>query len=527
MKQNEFTEVAEAMDDGGASDDTGTRQDLPLAIANIAISPESPVPIYEQICSIVRSAIVAGDLPANTLLPTSRELAQMLGIGRTTAVNAYSRLIAEGYLVSRLRRGTRVAPQQRAGVPAAAGEGAQMRPAAASEQPRSPDIEISFTARRSLDCPVAPSATVQPFAVDEPDPTLCPRAELGRLLAEGFRRPPIPESGLDQGRELRIFQSAIAAYIRQARGVVCDPSQIVPTLGFESALDLTARLLIDPGHLVHVEDPGAALVKATFEGAGARIRAISGDRDGADFAHASAPPPRLIVVSPALSFPLGAQMSEARRRAAMDVVQGTGAILFENDAYGQLLYRGGRLPALQSYEPGRVVYYGSLSNTLGPGIRVGYLVVPERFVEPAFELSRRSGSRPDSFVLSALATFIGDGQYALYTRKIRAIYAQRLKLLVESCRTHIPEAALVEPCGGFHLTLLTSASREHGICTLAAAQGLSVAPLSGFHAGKPANHGLVLGFGAVPDRLIEQLVVRLAAIVQRADEASVQSLKAV
>jgi GntR family transcriptional regulator/MocR family aminotransferase len=522
MKRNDFTDLAAATDDGAESDDAGTRQDLPLAIATIAISPESPVPIYEQICSIVRSAIVAGDLPANTLLPTSRELAAMLGIGRTTAVNAYSRLIAEGYLVSRLRRGTRVAPQQRAAVPAA-GEGAQARPAAGSNP--LPDIEISFTARRTLECVLSPGANVQPFAVEEPDPTLCPRAELGRLLAEGFRRPPIPDSGLDQGRELHVFQSAVAAYIRQARGVVCDPSQIVPTLCIESALDLISRLLIDPGHLVHIEDPGPALVKATFDGAGARIRAVSGDRDGADFTHASAPPPRLIVVSPALSFPLGAQMSEARRRAVMDVVQSTGAILFENDAYGQLLYRGGRLPALQAHEPGRVIYYGSLCNTLGPGIRVGYLVVPERFIEPAFELSRRSGSRPDSFVLSALASFIGDGQYALYTRKIRAIYAQRLKVLVEACRTHIRDAALVEPCGGFHLTLLTSASREQSICGLAAAQGLAVAPLSRFYAGRQSSYGFVLGFGAVPDRLIEQLVVRLATIIQRADESAV--LKAV
>jgi len=113
MKRNDFVDTTQA-DEGHETDNAASRQDLPLAIANIAISPESPVPIYEQICSIVRAAIVAGDLPPNTLLPTSRELAGMLGIGRTTAVNAYSRLIAEGYLISRLRRGTRVAPQQRA-----------------------------------------------------------------------------------------------------------------------------------------------------------------------------------------------------------------------------------------------------------------------------------------------------------------------------------------------------------------------------------------------------------------------------
>jgi GntR family transcriptional regulator/MocR family aminotransferase len=515
MKHNDFADVATG--DEATEADSASRQDLPLAIANIAISPESPVPIYEQICSIVRAAIIAGDLPANTLLPTSRELAAMLGIGRTTAVNAYSRLIAEGYLISRLRRGTRVAPQQRA----AHAEADERRQAQRTE-PAAPDVEISFTARRTLESPLAANASVQPFAVEEPDPTLCPRAELGRLLAEGFRRPPIPESGLDQGRELRNFQAAIAAHIRQARGVVCDPSQIVPTLGIESALDLVARLVIDPGHLVHVEDPGPALVRATFEGAGARLRAVGGDREGADFSRAIAPPPRLIVVSPALSFPLGAQMSEARRRSAMDVAQSTGAILFENDAYGQLLYRGGRLPALQSHDPGRVLYYGSLTNTLGPGIRVGYLVVPECFVEPAFELSRRSGARPETFVLSALAAFISEGQYALYTRKIRAIYAQRLKVLVEACRAQLPEAAPVEPCGGFHLTLLlANAAREQSIAGLAAAQGLSVAPLSRFYAGKASSHGLVLGFGAVPDRLIEPLVARLAAIAQRTDESAV------
>ncbi len=516
MKRSDHVEDAAAADEPEA-DSTSSRQDLPLAIANISISPESPVPIYEQICSIVRAAIVAGDLPANTLLPTSRELAAMLGIGRTTAVNAYSRLIAEGYLISRLRRGTRVAPQQRAAM-SAPSDMTERRPAK-SERKIVSEVEISFTARRTLERSLSANANVQPFAVEEPDPTLCPRAELGRLLAEGFRRPPIPDSGLDQGRELRVFQSAVAAHIRQARGVVCDPSQIVPTLGIESALDLVARLLIDPGHLVHVEDPGPALARATFEGAGARIRAVGSDRDGADFSKAGAPPPRLMVVSPALSFPLGAQMSEARRQAVMDVVEATGSLLFENDAYGQLLYRGGRLPALQAQDPGRILYYGSLSNTLGPGIRVGYLVVPECFVEPAFELARRSGSRPDSFVLSALASFIAGGHYALYTRKIRAVYAQRLKLLVEACRTHVREVALIEPCGGFHLTLLAqNASREESICISAAQQNLSVTPLSSFYGGKPGAFGLVLGFGAVPDRLIEPLVLKLATIIRRADE---------
>ncbi len=487
--------------------------DFPLAIASIRVNGDLPVPIYEQISRAVRTAIEIGELPEGTLLPTGRELARALGVSRNTVVAAYSRLVAENYLVSNTRRGTQVASCA-FNAPLLKGEPPNDETPSGQHTASGGKIEIGYRAQQTLRLPVARTSASRPFALHAPDPSFYPRNPLARLLTEEFCRSPTADGQHPWQR----FQIAISAYLRQMRGVHCEPAQVIPITGMESALDLTTRVIIDPGHCVLVEDPAVHGMREAFEAAGARLFPLPSDNWGADPRRCSSPPPRLIVVSPSLSFPFGRQMPEERRAAVLDLGRRTGAIIFEADSYWELSYTGERLRAIQGHDrDGRVLYFGSMNETLGPQIRVGYLVVPPALVDAFTDMAQRVAYGPDGFVLSALATFIEESQYAMHVKSIRSAYAERLGIAVEACRAHLGEAVVVEPSGGFHLTLrFPPGVDEPTVCRVAGRHGLLVALLSSFHFDAPQTSGIVIGFGTIPDRNVATMVRRLADIVARA-----------
>jgi GntR family transcriptional regulator/MocR family aminotransferase len=496
---------------------------MPLAISQISIAPDSPLPIYEQICRALRKAISVGDLPVGTLLPTSRELSQALGVGRNTVVSAYSRLVAEGFVVSKFRRGTRVAaPLQPSNQPPSP----EMRGESSSgEGEAEPLVDIGYSGQRTLQGPdhteYAPL-----FSIHAPDAVLHSRTVLQKLIADAFSR--THAGGLDGQGDWRRFQSAVASHFRQARGVRCEPGQVIPVTGVCAALDLTARLMLDPGHAVLIEDPAPDEVRAAFSSAGARLYALPSDSNGADILRAKSPPPRLIYVSPSLSFPSGAQMPTSRRTALLEAARASGSAIFEFDGYAELLYTGSRLGAMKGQDKeGRILYYASLKNTLGPHLRVGVLIVPAHLVDAFSRMIRLAGSAPEGFLLGSVAEFIETSQYAMHVKKLRAAYAQRLKLIVETCQVLLPDAIVNEPNGGLHLTVnLPGQVSAHRVWEVAAEQGLAVAPLARFSQRKQPENALVIGFGALPDRLLEPSIRRLAAIVRELAPPPSQALRA-
>ena len=483
--------------------------DFPLAIASITIDANLPVPIYEQISRAVRQAIETGELPEGTPLPTGRELARALGVSRNTVVAAYSRLVAENYLVSNTRRGTQVAKcpfgsqlLERIG-DIRAGEHHAPR----AEPAR---IQIGFHAQEMLQVPFMRTVSSRPFALHAPDASFLPRNALGRLLTEEFCR-----SSVDRQHAWQRFQTAVAAHLRQMRGVHCEPAQVIPTTCLDSALDLTVRLMIDPGHCVLAEDPAIHGMHERFEAAGARIYPLM--QDCPESTRTSSPPPRMILTTPSLNFPFGRQMQEERRLAILELARRSGAIIFENDRYSELTYSGSRLRAIQGFDrDGHVIYFGSMQETLGPQIRVGFLVVPHHLVDAFTEMAQRVACGPDPFLLSALARFIDESQYAVHARAIRSAYAERLAIASDAGRAHFGEAAILEPGGGFHLVIfLPRELDEHAVCRLAARHDLLVAPLSSFHRRPPPQGGIVIGLGMVPDRNVETMIRRLAELVER------------
>ena len=492
---------------------------FPLALTQIVLDESSPLHLYEQLSRALRAAILSGDLPAGTLLPTGRELADALKIGRSTIVAAYARLTAEGFLHTNRRRGTRVT-ERALGARVRRDERSAPRTeddVAArnlSGWPNARRIDISFKAKHTLETSNSENATAGPFALNAPDPSLYPRNTLSRLLADEFCRPPVGAGALD-GRAK--FQSAVMHFLLNMRGVDCEAEQIIPVRSLKSALDLTATLMIDPGHYVYAEDPAHEVIADSMGRFGAQLITMPADSNGADISRVAGPPPRLVITSPSVGFPFGQQMSEMRRMAMLDMARTWNAMIFECDSQWELFYSGNRLRSLQGRDfDAPIFYFGSLTETLGPHIHAGYLVVPSRLLKPFSEIAQRVAHEPEPFILGALATFIENSDYAVHTKMIRSVYAERARLLVDAIKSSIPGATVHEPSGGLNLALLfDDGVDERTICRAAADRGMPVTPLSRFWAGerRDAPRGLALGFGAIPERMIETMVRRLGEVI--------------
>jgi GntR family transcriptional regulator / MocR family aminotransferase len=483
--------------------------DFPLAIANIRLDSRSPQPIHEQICHAVRTAVTAQELPPGTLLPSSRELAQHLGVARNTVAFAYVRLVAEGICVSNTRRGTRIATD----FPVRAGLGKE----GAGERSRlQPSLRTAFHVRAALELGIDRSPNGAPFALSVSDPALYPRTKLGRRVAAKFLDVPL-RSRVMQAAESSRFQTSLASYLRSARGVVCEPSQVIAVTGLESALDLAARVLLDPGDTVQVQDPAMDLVRSAFAGARANMVPIPMDSEGADPEGVVGPPARLMFVSPSVSFPFGTQMSEPRRRAVVKAAHAQNAIVFENEAYCELRYGGQRLSSIQGLdEDGQVIYYGGFTETLGNSVDVGYLVVPLALRDVFVEMSRRASAAPPRQLQEAVAEFVDEHEYAFHARNVRGVYADRLGLVRAACREYLPQFSISEPNGGLFVVLRTDVPLDDAaICNDAAAEGIPARPLSRYCMSRSAESGLVFGFGTLSDRAIRPVVQQLAAIAAR------------
>ncbi|HKD20841.1 MAG TPA: PLP-dependent aminotransferase family protein [Rhizomicrobium sp.] len=481
---------------------------FPLAIANIAIDARSPLPLHEQICQAVRTAIWTRELPPRTLLPTTRELARHLGVARNTVVFAYTRLSAEGLCISKRRRGTRVADD----LPAQAVYGDVGGDSEASEC-EFVSLRTAFHTLHALQTRVDRTAGGTPFVLSASDPVQYPRTKLGRRLADKFLGAP-PPAGFTTSNVCDRFQTSVAAYLRQARGVVCAPSQVIAVSGLEAALDLTVRVLVDPGDSILVEDPSMDIVHSAFHAARAYVRPISIDAFGANPKTGEGPPARLLFVSPSVNFPLGTSMSQARRLEVLEAARAQNAILFENDMCFELRYCGASLRSIQGQDrDGRVIYYGGFSEILGNSVRIGYLVVPKTLRDAFVEIGRRTSSTPAFQMQDALADFIEEHEFSGHARSVRSLYATRLETVKRACKDHLPQFIASEPLGGLHVVLYHQRGRDvSAICETAAAEGIPVRPLSRYYLQKPVEDGLVFGFGVVPERSIYPIIKRLGEL---------------
>lgn len=487
-------------------DRTTRRRDGAGCLVDVAVERRSEVPLARQVYLALRTAIVAGRLPAGARLASTRDGAATWNVSRGVVIEAYELLIGEGYAIGQIGSGTYAAPGAWGGLDTP-GRGAATKDAGRLPRRVSAATVATLSAGRALDA----QAQV-PFAVGRstPDPRSLSvlrclgRRHLARLgtLQCDYRDP--------QGEG--VLREAIATYLRAARGVRCDASRIFIVSGSQQAIDLTARTLIDPGDAVWVEDPCYPTACHALALHGARLVPVAVDEKGIDVAAGvgRCADARAAYVTPSHQYPTGSVLAMERRLALLAWAREAGAWVIEDDYDSEFRYGGPPLAALQGLDDSdRVIYVGTFSKALLPGLRVGYLVVPPDLVA-AFRAVRALADRfPAPFLQLVVADFLLEGHFAGHLRRLRAVY-QRSRDALVSLLQEMAEGHLVvqAPTQGMQLVARSGGGWDDdvAVAAAAAAAGAVVRPVSPMHvAADPARRckGLVLGFTGFSDAELE------------------------
>jgi GntR family transcriptional regulator/MocR family aminotransferase len=473
--------------------------------------------IGARLTQLLRRAILEGVVPAAHRLPSTRALGRALGIARNTVVPVYEQLRAEGFVVAGRGSGTyacRIAPE----TPGAAAHAA---PASAPSAP----LEFSRRGRRYHSHPLHAFWTRQPFCPGQFDFELFPHALWNRLQQRQLRRadPAQLEPGEPGGApELR---RAIAEHVRATRGVRCEPGQVIITDGTGESIDLVARLMCDPGDAVVLEDPGYWAATQVLSDHGLRLRPLPVDAHGlpVPVLRRGQRAPRMAYLTPSNQFPTGGVMPLARRLEWLQFAARHDTLLLEDDYDSEYRYEGLPFPSLQGQDAaGRVIYLGTFSKTVYPGIRVAFLVVPARLAQVFADASADFYRDGDQIVQQVLADFMREGHYAAHVRTLRREYALRREAMVQALWRELgPELdrgglAIVSGARGVHLTLaLPAAVDDRAVARAAIARGVTTIPLS-VYTTQLRWRGLVLSFAATPEARIRALVARLAPVLRAA-----------
>lgn len=459
-----------------------------------ATAGAGPAPVYRVLYQRIREAILTGQRGAGSRLPSTRALASTLSVARGTVEAAYELLVAEGYVIGRGAAGSAVNPQL-----------AGTRPV-----------------RRDVTASVIPSAGRQaggPLPLQNGTPALdaFPRKLWARLSARQARNFPSSALPYQDPAGWWPLRAALANYLAISRGVQCAPEQIMINAGYQGALALAAKLLLQPGDEVWHEDPGYFFTRDALQLAGATIIPVPVDGQGIDVAAGlrRAPGARLVVVTPSHQAPLGMALSLPRRLALLQWAAEHGAWIVEDDYDSELRYSGAPLPALKSLDQqGRVLYAGSFSKVLFPGLRLGYLVLPDALIERFTTASTLWWSAHGWLEQATVAEFMEQGHFSRHVRQMRQLYAARRMALVEALQCHLGEHIdAAPPAGGMHLLgWLRPDASDQACARDARHHRLAPAALTPWCIEARMRPALLLNFTNLPAEHAVQTVRRLARV---------------
>lgn len=472
-------------------------------ITLVPLDPSSDTPLHEQIYVALRSVIVDGRLATGSRIPSSRMLSEELRVSRNTVLTAYQQLASEGYLDSRVGGGTYVAPM----LPdenLAAPPRRMARPGQRETMPISQ--RGGALAHANVDWAVTHRKSV-PFRLGMPAVDAFPFDLWSRINARVLRRRSPQLFGYSEPAGYTRLRAAVASYVVSARGVRCDPDQIIIVEGAQVALDLATRVLLDPGDTAWIEDPGFPGARGVLEGNGATVVPVPVDGEGisVDAGAMRGLPPRLIYVTPSHQFPLGLAMSPSRRAQLLRYAADNNSWIVEDDYLSEFRYAGRPLQALQGMDDdGRVIYVGSFSKMLFPAIRLGYVVVPKALV-PAFTSARAvSGLHASTPTQAVLAEFISEGHFVRHLRRMRNLYLERQKVLLKAAASELRGIMSFEPAdAGMHLVgWLAPGIDDKAVAAVATAAGIETVPLSSCSIVPPRRGALLLSYTGVRPPLI-------------------------
>lgn len=473
------------------------------------------LPDQRRLYEAAKEAIHKQQLAPGSKLPSSRDLGKNLSVARNTVIAAYEQLTAEGFVTSSRGSGTYVADLR---------ELMSHQASAASKEAAVPSPPVSRRGEAVSAVAAGPRFEIEPFAPGEADfsgfPTKLWQSLQNRVWRDMHSE--LLDYG-DTGGYLPLRQ-AITAYLRLSRSVKVTMEQVVVTAGTQQSLDLCAHMLADVGDTVWVEDPGYWAARRVFEASGLALRPVAVDKDGlAPPADETTPSPRLIYVTPSHQYPTGAVMSLARRLELLEFAARQQAWILEDDYDSEFRYTGRPLAALQGLDSdNRVVYMGTFSKVLYPGIKIGYLVLPPALVTP-FKNALYDLHRPGQLMVqAALAEFISQGHFATHLRKIRQIYGSRREALHRTLSRHMSarvsaKVTISSEESGLHLVLeLPDYVDDVALSKLAAGSGIRVNALSTYYQSTPVRRGLLVGYAYVTLEKIAYYGKLLTTIIESA-----------
>jgi GntR family transcriptional regulator/MocR family aminotransferase len=493
------------------------RTTAPGILPVVAIDRTSDKPLYKQLYESYRDAIVERRLSGGQRLPSTRSLAAELRISRIPVLNAFEQLIAEGYFESRAGAGTFVASSLPDVLPRAARQSTTANPSGlVGPGPRT----VARRPELLLDEEPGPWTTgLEPFQCPSPPLDRFPIKVWSALVTRHSRK--LDADSLHYCRDprgLQALRETIAQYLRTSRAVRCDAEQILVVSGSQQALDLTARVLLDAGSPVWIEDPGYWGARHALRMGGARLVAVPVDDEGLDVEAGivRCPRPRAVYVTPSHQLPLGVTMSASRRLGLLDWARRRGVWIIEDDYDGE--YRYGNLPiaSLQGLDrDSRVIYIGTFTKSLFPAIRIGYIVVPRDLVAPFVAVRRAMDMFSPPLIQAVLADFIREGHFDRHLRRTRLLCRKRRSALVAALEREIGSVLRVvgDQAGMFLTTVLPRGYRDRDVALSAARQGVRTFPLSECYLGRARRQGLVLGYGGYDIPEIADGVRRLRAVL--------------
>ncbi|HEU5349903.1 MAG TPA: PLP-dependent aminotransferase family protein [Ktedonobacterales bacterium] len=488
----------------------------------ISLDQNAQTPLYRQLYERLRTEILQGQLEAGRRLPSTRALASELGVSRNTTALVYQRLLLEGYIESRVGDGSRVARLHPA-------HHAQISNVAHARRTDAPITQIRMLSRHAqslISTPYPgqmytnlPADGKYVFRVGQPDTANFPHETWARIVARHARRLSRSDSSSQKAQGYLPLREAIAAHIGITRGVHCSPDQIIITAGSQGALDLTARVLLDPGDRVWVEDPGYPGARGALLAAGASLVRVPVDHEGivVEAGRQLSSHARMAVVTPSHQFPTGVTMSLSRRLALLRWAGESQAWVTEDDYDSEYRFSGRPLEALQGLDGGRnVIYIGTFSKVMFPALRLGYLVAPAELVSGFIATRRFIDAHLPLLEQIALADFIAEGHLARHLRKMRLLYQQRRDALTEALTRELGDVLAVSvPEAGIHLTAWLPVGMSGQTVTRRAAEhGLHIIAIAQHGSQESRRDGLVLGFASDSPEELRAGVRTLARVLR-------------
>ena len=478
--------------------------------------------LYDQIYRALRGQILGGRLAAAARVPATRDLALELGVSRNVAIMAYRQLLDEGYLTARKGAGTFVARELPRHLTTVA---ARRRPRCRADSRAGPSLGICAPCARGshgTQFTWAPRRDVLPydFRYGPPSFTDFPHETWCRVMARRARRVTIRELDYGPPEGLPALREAIADYVGRARAIACTPDQILVVNGSQQALDLAARVLVDPGDVVLMEEPHYRGARTVMRAAGAKIETIAVDEHGLRTAELAQRRTlsRLAIVTPSHQFPTGAVMPLGRRLELLSWARRAGACIFEDDYDSEYRYSGRPIEALAALDDsGCVLYAATFSKVMFPSLRLGYMILPEQLIEPVRSVKALMDTGGPSLAQAALVDFIREGHFERHLHRTRTRNASRRAAMLEAIERHLGGRAQVSGINaGLHLMLWLRdlpASRSRELRMRAARAGVGVYSVEPFYLNPPKQVGLLLGYASMPEKQIAEGIRRFAVVV--------------